>query len=51
MRQSFAYLNTVENPQLSNPNPILQGWASLCYLRRLPDTSVEIGSKNRIITW
>lgn len=24
---------------------------SLCYLRGLPDTSAEIGNKNRIVTW
>ena len=36
----------VESPQILNPNSDSIGWVSLCYLRWLPNTSEEIGSKN-----
>jgi hypothetical protein len=43
-------MNIVENPQLSIPNTEESGRASLYYLRRLPNTSEETGSKNGVIS-
>jgi hypothetical protein len=51
MRQVLVYFDFVENPHFSNPNPVLPVWASLYYLRGLPNTSVEIGNKYRFVTW
>lgn len=42
-------MNSAENPHRSILNPEVSGRASLYYLWRLPNASVEIGSKNGFV--